>query len=321
MELDAQSLARFKKNRILVVGDVMLDRYWYGAVDRISPEAPVPVVAVDQTEMRVGGAANVALNVTSAGGNCTLLSVIGNDEAGQQLREILSTSLIDDQIASDDKTSTTVKLRVISRNQQLLRADFENKPSDELLDQCLKTYVERLDEADAVILSDYGKGGLSHIEKMIDVANTKKVPVYVDPKGADFSRYRGATFVTPNLREFEQATETVEDDDHMADLAQSLMARHNIKSILVTLSERGMMLHHLGDDPIYSHARTREVYDVSGAGDTVIAMLAMAGASKFKDIDALMLANCAAGIVVSKLGTSTVSADELAVAVERELAA
>ena len=305
----ADNLARLASCNILVVGDVMLDRYWFGAVERISPEAPVPVVRVDSREHRLGGAGNVACNITALGGQCTLVAVVGDDEAGAQVETLAAHAGVARQWVVDDAMETTLKLRVLARHQQLLRADFESRPTARALDALGEKFDELLPSHDAVVLSDYGKGGLARVENLIDAAAKKNVAVLVDPKG-DFARYRGAATVTPNLTEFEQVAGKVADDADMQAKATELMSRHKLQKLLVTLSERGMKLFSR-DGVLHAQARAREVYDVSGAGDSVIAVMAMAAAVKLDDDIALQLANAVAGQVVSKLGTATADLDAL----------
>ena len=297
--------------RILVVGDVMLDRYWFGEVSRISPEAPVPVVKVDRVEERPGGAANVARNVSALGAQAALLSVVGADEAGQTLARLLAGSGIEASLHEDAQLSTTVKLRVIGRQQQLLRIDFENWPDHEVLKAKLAEFEERVAACDAVILSDYGKGGLAHIGEMIRLAKAAGKPVLVDPKGEDYKRYRGATVITPNRAELREVVGRWSDDAELADKARRLMGELGIGALLVTRSEEGMTLFSADGGVEHEPALAREVFDVSGAGDTVIATLAVMMASGLEMKDAMRLANRAAGVVVGKLGTATCSLAEL----------
>jgi rfaE bifunctional protein kinase chain/domain len=298
------------KTRILIVGDVMLDRYWFGDVARISPEAPVPVVKVERVEERPGGAANVARNAASLGAKAVLLSVVGADEAGQTLARLLADSGIEVGLHEDPQLVTTVKLRVIGRQQQLLRIDFENWPAHEVLRAKLAEYTQRLPDCDAVILSDYGKGGLAHIGDMIRLARQAGKPVLVDPKGEDYSRYAGATVITPNRAELRQVVGRWNNDAELEEKVQKLRAELNLEAMLVTRSEEGMTLYR---DGTFDHepARAREVYDVSGAGDTVIATLAVMLASGLDMAAAMQVANRAAGVVVGKLGTATCTLDEL----------
>ena len=310
MESVERNLELLSAAKVLVVGDIMLDRYWFGAVDRVSPEAPVPVVAVNEIEERIGGAGNVAANVCALGGTSCLLGITGHDEAGEAIAGLVRERSIQGALQTDKTISTTLKLRVIARNQQLLRADFEQHPAQEVVDGLLEAFEEKEGDFDVVVFSDYGKGALSDIEKMIDIAIAQAVPVLVDPKGSTFDRYRGATVITPNLKEFAEVVGTPVDQDDMAQKAYPLLERLGIKQVLVTLSEQGMVLF-AGGSCIHQPAKTLEVYDVSGAGDTVIAVMAMAVAAGLSDQDSLDMANTAAGVVVSKLGTATLGLDEL----------
>lgn len=304
-------LTKFNNVQVLVVGDVMLDRYWMGVVDRISPEAPVPVVSVESTEERCGGAGNVASNVVALGAECSLVSVVGDDQAGDTIKTILKRAGIDSQLLSDQNTSTTVKLRIISQNQQLLRADFDNKPSYEILKSCLENCKGLLNKSDVVIISDYGKGGLLHISEFIEYAVGSDIPVIVDPKGSDFSPYRNATMITPNRREFEMVVGECLTEEELYQKAMSLISDINIDRLLITESDKGMRLLKKDGSCIKSPATAREVYDVSGAGDTVIAVMAVAHAVNMNEADALRLSNAAAGVVIAKLGTATASIDEI----------
>jgi rfaE bifunctional protein kinase chain/domain len=295
---------------VLVAGDVMLDRYWFGEVSRISPEAPVPVVKVDRVEERPGGAANVARNVAALSAKASLLSVVGRDEAGRCLRQLLKRDRITASLHDDPTISTTVKLRVIGRRQQLLRADFETLPSHEVLASKLKDFERLLKGCDVVILSDYGKGGLAHIARMIALARRHNKPVLVDPKGEDYSRYRGATLVTPNRAELQAVVGGWSSEAALTTKAQNLRQRLGIGGILVTRSEEGMTLYRRGSR-LHVPAQAREVYDVSGAGDTVIATIAVMLAAGQDLENAVRIANRAAGIVVGKFGTAVVQPDEL----------
>jgi len=310
MALNAQQLAGFSAARILVVGDVMLDRYWFGDVSRISPEAPVPVVLVKKTEERPGGAANVARGVAALGAQCRLLSVTGDDEAGRRLTQLLDAEGVQSILHRDRSIDTTVKLRVVGRQQQLLRIDFETTPSQEVLLAKLSEFSALVDQVDLVILSDYGKGGLRHIETMIEQCRRVGKPVLVDPKGEDYWRYRGATLLTPNNSEFKQVAGSWKSDIELAAKAEGLRSELNLAALLVTRSEEGMTLYQ-PNAVFHEPTRAREVYDVSGAGDTVIATLGVAMAAGIEIKDAVHLANLAAGIVVGKLGTAVVSSEEL----------
>ncbi|MDH3689345.1 MAG: D-glycero-beta-D-manno-heptose-7-phosphate kinase [Gammaproteobacteria bacterium] len=305
------AVEQLRGTRVLVVGDVMLDRYWFGGVDRISPEAPVPVIGITDTEERPGGAANVATNVAALGAKCTLLSVIGDDEAGTHLTDLLSHSDIAASLHRDFASATTVKLRIISRNQQLLRADFEQTPGYEVLSRCMDDIRVKLRDTDVLIISDYGKGGLVHIADMIHRAREVDIPVMVDPKGKDFSRYRGATFITPNRREFEDAFGPCVDEAALFARAKSTIAELGVEKLLITQSDKGMTLFRQDGSSVHKSARAREVYDVSGAGDTVIAVMATAFGSGLPDESAMELANVAAGIVVGRLGTAAATKEEI----------
>ena len=296
--------------RVLIVGDAMLDRYWYGSVDRISPEAPVPVVRVTRTEERVGGAANVANNIVALGAQASLLSVVGDDEASRLLEELVAQTGITPYFGRDPKLKTTVKLRVIGRQQQLIRLDFENAPETEVLASQSASFEKLCPAHDAVVFSDYGKGGLAHIESMIAHAAALGKPVLVDPKGVDYSRYKDATVITPNRAELEQVIGTWANEAELQVKAHNLRDSLNLQALLLTRSEAGMTLF---DDEGQQHvpAVAREVFDVTGAGDSVIATLAAMVATGMSLRDAVPLANLAGGIVVGKFGTATVSLKEL----------
>ena len=303
--------ARVAKARVLVVGDVMLDRYWFGDVERISPEAPVPVVRIARAEERPGGAANVARNITALGARADLVSATGDDEPADALARMLAAEGVTASFLRDAPLTTPVKLRVIGRRQQLLRIDFERPPPRELLAASLADFDALLGPADAVVLSDYGKGGLAHIATMIERARAAGKPVLVDPKGDDWGGYRGATLVTPNRAELAQVAGRWRDEADLARRAQALIAELDLGALLVTRSEEGMTLFSpRGAQSI--PAQAREVFDVSGAGDTVIATLGALLAAGAPLEHAVAIANRAAGIVVGKLGTATVSPDELA---------
>jgi rfaE bifunctional protein kinase chain/domain len=301
---------QFSKARLLVVGDVMLDRYWFGDTHRISPEAPVPVVQVSKIDERLGGAANVARNVAALGAKTTLLGVIGDDEAGRHVSELLKLSGVDNQLEIDRKVPTTVKLRVIARQQQLIRLDFEEAPGEAALAHKLERYEKLISDADVVILSDYGKGTLGQVASMIEQARAQKKMILVDPKGDDYAKYSGATALTPNRSELRQVVGQWTSEDDLSKRAQELRKSLNIEALLLTRSEEGMSLF---TDAGVSHvkAQAREVFDVSGAGDTVIATLAVALAAAWPLEKAMALANRAGGIVVGKLGTATVTSEEL----------
>jgi D-glycero-beta-D-manno-heptose-7-phosphate kinase len=301
---------QFSKARLLVVGDVMLDRYWFGDTNRISPEAPVPVVQVGKIDERLGGAANVARNVAALGAKTTILGVIGDDEPGRRVSELLKSSGVDSQLEVDGKVPTTVKLRVIARQQQLIRLDFEEAPSRAALAHKLERYEKLVGDADVVILSDYGKGALGQVALMIDQARAQKKMILVDPKGDDYAKYRGATVLTPNRSELRQVVGQWTSEDDLIKRVQDLRKSLDLKALLLTRSEEGMSLF---TETGVSHvkAQAREVFDVSGAGDTVIATLAVALAAGWPLERAMDLANRAGGIVVGKLGTATVTSEEL----------
>jgi rfaE bifunctional protein kinase chain/domain len=288
----------------------MLDRYWFGDVHRISPEAPVPVVHVKRTEERPGGAANVARNITALGAGARLLSVVGNDEAARSLEELLAGERVQASLYRDADLSTTVKLRVIGQQQQLLRIDFERAPSHEVLAQKLDEFERAVDEADAVVLSDYGKGSLERVQDMIAAARRHGKPVLVDPKGDEYTRYRGATLLTPNRGEFREVAGRWSDEADLARRAQKLRAELDLEALIVTRSEEGMSLF-TAKESHHEPTQAREVYDVSGAGDTVIAVLALMVGAGADLHDAMKVANHAAGIVVGKLGTAVVHREEL----------
>lgn len=308
--MTAPSRERLAQARVLVVGDAMLDRYWFGAVDRISPEAPVPVVRVNREEERLGGAANVALNVKTLGAQATLLTVVGDDEPARTLKKLLEREGVAALLGSDPQLYTIVKLRVIGRAQQLIRVDFENQPDHEVLTAMLGDYERVLPAHDAVLFSDYGKGGLTHIPRMIELARDAGKPVLIDPKGSDYSRYAGATVITPNRAELAQVIGTWNSEAQLHERAQKLRAEHRLAGLLLTRSEEGMSLF---DDQGHTQvpAQAREVFDVTGAGDTVIATMAAMLASGHTLREAMPVANRAGGIVVGKFGTASVSYEEL----------
>ena len=317
MGVNLKLLPDLSKARLLVVGDVMLDRYWFGEVSRISPEAPVPVVKVERTEERPGGAANVARNATALGARATLLSVVGDDEAGARLRELLEAEHVVPSLHRDPSIPTTVKLRIIGRHQQLLRVDFETPPTREVLADKLADFQMLLTDCDVLILSDYGKGGLTHIAQMIELARAAKKIILVDPKGDDYSRYHGASIVTPNRAELREVVGRWKDEDDMTARAQALRRELGAEALLVTRSEEGMTLYQ-ESGVLHEAARAQELADVTGAGDTVIAALAAMLAIGAALPEAMHVANRAAGIVVGKLGTAVVHREELQVALARE---
>jgi len=301
----------FEQARVLVVGDVMLDRYWHGATSRISPEAPVPVVHVGQSEERPGGAANVALNIAALGVHTRLLGVTGDDEAAASLEALLDGAGIDCQLQKIRNAPTVTKLRIISRHQQLIRLDFEDGFDAIDSDALMLQYRQGLEHCDVVVLSDYGKGTLATVEQLIATARAAGKPVLIDPKAQDFSRYRGATLITPNMAEFELVAGPCADEQALIDNSAALLAQHDIGALLVTRGEHGMTLLRRDEPEFHLPTQAREVFDVTGAGDTVISVLAAALAAGESLPSATALANLAAGIVVGKLGTASVSVPEL----------
>ena len=302
--------ANIASARVLVVGDAMLDRYWYGTVDRISPEAPVPVVRVTRTEERIGAAANVAYNIVTLGAQASLLSVVGEDEASHTLENLVAKTGITPYFGRDAKLKTTVKLRVIGRQQQLLRLDFENMPEHEVLASQSAAFERLVFQHEVVLFSDYGKGGLAHIVTMITQARAAGKTVLVDPKGSDFERYRNASVITPNRAELQQVIGSWSNEAELRIKTHKLRAALNLQALLVTRSEEGMTLFDAQGE-LHVPTVAREVFDVTGAGDTVIATLATMVAAGLSLRDAVPIANQAAGIVVGKFGTATVNFQEL----------
>lgn len=295
---------------MLVVGDVMLDRYWFGEVNRISPEAPVPIVRVEKREERLGGAANVARNAVALGAQAALLGVIGQDDAGDAVERLLHESDIQSYLNRDPQISTIIKLRVIGRQQQLIRIDFEEKPTELVLQDKLARFNALIDDVDVIVLSDYAKGSLVNVATMIASATARGKIVLVDPKGSDFTRYQGATLLTPNKSELRQIVGEWQNEKELEEKAQALRQKLQLQALLVTRSEEGMTLF-TDAEVFHVPAMAREVFDVSGAGDTVIATLAVMLLRGYAMKDAVQIANRAGGIVVGKLGTATVSQQEL----------
>ena len=302
--------AQLAASRVLVVGDVMLDRYWYGAVDRISPEAPVPVVRVTREEERGGGAANVAGNIAALGAQAALLAVVGDDEASQHLEALLAKTGIQTHFGRDAKLKTTVKLRVIGRQQQLLRLDFENTPRSRVLADQTARFAALLDARDAIIFSDYGKGSLAQVGDMIALARKAGKPILIDPKGSDYTRYQNATVITPNRSEMQEVVGAWSSEEELRSKAHTLRERLHLDAVLVTRSEEGMTLFDAQGE-LHVSAQARDVFDVTGAGDTVIATMAALVGAGLTLREALPWANRAGGIVVGKFGTATVSYQEL----------
>lgn len=295
---------------MLVVGDVMLDRYWFGEVSRISPEAPVPIVRVEKREERLGGAANVARNAVALGAQAALLGVIGQDDAGDTVERLLLESNIQSYLNRDPQISTIIKLRVIGRQQQLIRIDFEEKPTELVLQDKLARFNALIDDVDVIVLSDYAKGSLVNVATMIASATARGKIVLVDPKGSDFTRYQGATLLTPNKSELRQIIGEWQNEKELEEKAQALRQKLQLQALLVTRSEEGMTLF-TDAEVFHVPAMAREVFDVSGAGDTVIATMAVMLLRGYAMKDAVQIANRAGGIVVGKLGTATVSQQEL----------
>ncbi len=308
MEFPTQAV---QASRVLVVGDVMLDRYWFGDVDRISPEAPVPVVKMGRTEDRLGGAANVARNIAALGAQASLLGVIGVDEAGEKVRELALHDHVQAHWIQDPGMPTSLKLRVLGRQQQLLRVDFEHRPGAGALEQLSRQMGDLLDQHQIVVLSDYAKGALAQVEQLIALAREKGIPVLVDPKGKAYQHYHGATILTPNRSEMQDAVGAWASESDLQERAQQLRRQLDLEALLITRSEQGMTLFtESGREHV--DAQAQEVFDVSGAGDTVLATLAVMRAAGLDWLQAMRWANRAGGIVVGKLGTSVVTAKELA---------
>jgi D-beta-D-heptose 7-phosphate kinase/D-beta-D-heptose 1-phosphate adenosyltransferase len=311
------SLPDFSPARLVVAGDVMFDRYWHGATTRISPEAPVPIVKVEDDECRAGGAGNVALNAAAMGAAVSLIGLVGQDEAARLLAEKLIGGGVQCCLIDVPEHPTITKLRVISRHQQLIRLDFESDFANVKTSGIENRFASLLDDADAVVLSDYGKGTLAQVAMLINVARARSLPVVVDPKGTNFWRYRNASVITPNMGEFEAVVGSCPDESVVRERGEALREHLSLEAVLITRSERGVTLLQKGRPPLDLPAHTRDVFDVTGAGDTVVAMLGVCMARGLDLPQATLFANAAAGIVVSKLGTTTVSRTELAEALAR----
>ncbi|ACQ92013.1 rfaE bifunctional protein [Tolumonas auensis DSM 9187] len=306
------TLPDFSAARVLVVGDIMLDRYWSGPTRRISPEAPVPVVKVEKNEDRPGGAANVALNVAALGGKTTLLGFVGQDEAADCLEAKLASHKVSYDLVKVAELPTITKLRILSGNQQLIRLDFEDSFAAADPAPLLAKLDAALPDFDVLILSDYAKGALTCVRDIIALARKHKVPVLIDPKGDSFEKYRGATLIKPNMLEFETIVGKVKNEEDLIEKAKNLLNELDLEALLVTRSENGMLLVRRGGAVLALRTQAREVFDVTGAGDTVVGALATALSAGKSLEEACAIANCAAGVVVAKLGTSTVSPQELA---------
>jgi rfaE bifunctional protein kinase chain/domain len=310
MNKNAIPQEQIRQARILVVGDMMLDRYWFGDVDRISPEAPVPVVQVKRSDERLGGAANVARNASALGARVGMLGVVGDDEPGRTLETLLAADKVEPYLHRDGSVNTTIKLRVIAHQQQLLRVDFENPPAHETLASVLDRFHALVKDYEVVVLSDYGKGGLAHVARMIEAGRAAGKAVLVDPKGEDYSRYRGATLITPNRAEMRHVVGAWKTEADLTIRAQNLRRQLQLEALLLTRSEEGMTLY-TEAEVLHVSAQAREVYDVSGAGDTVIATLATMLGAGVPLKEAVQHANRAGAIVVGKLGTAVVTYPEL----------
>lgn len=310
VKLEDADIKAFANAHVLVVGDVMLDRYWFGDTERISPEAPVPVVQINKVEERLGGAANVARNGATLGAKLSLVGLVGDDEPGQTVQNLLKKQGVESALQIDSSVPTIVKLRVIARQQQLIRLDFEEEPAKDALDAKLASFEALLPSHQVVIFSDYGKGALTHIEKMISKARASGKTVLVDPKGSDYSKYKGASIITPNRSELRQVVGKWRTEEELTQKAQQLRENLGLKALLLTRSEEGMSLY-TADGVEHVKAQAREVFDVSGAGDTVIGTMAVALAAGWSLSRAMALANRAGGIVVGKLGTAAISWEEL----------
>ena len=307
----SQQLPEFDSARVLIVGDLMLDRYWHGDTSRISPEAPVPIVHIGEAEERAGGAGNVALNIAALGAKASVLGLTGKDEAATALEKLLTDHAVDCRFHALADSTTITKLRVLSRHQQLIRLDFEDGFNKEQSGLLLADYADRLLNTDVVVLSDYGKGTLTDVQAFINKAHEAKVPVLVDPKGTDFSRYKSASLITPNMAEFEAVVGACHSDEDIVKKGEALLVELQLDALLITRSEKGMTLLQKGQTALHLQTRARVVYDVTGAGDTVISVLATAIAAGESMADATAWSNLAAGLVVGKLGTATVSAQEI----------
>jgi D-beta-D-heptose 7-phosphate kinase/D-beta-D-heptose 1-phosphate adenosyltransferase len=310
----------FARARVLVVGDLMLDRYWHGPASRISPEAPVPVVHVSEIEERPGGAGNVALNIARLGAQCTVLGLTGDDDAANALEKSLQAAGVETRFIRLQENATVTKLRVMSRHQQLIRLDFEDGFIGQNISGEEVEFAKLLDEHDVVVCSDYGKGSLRNVQSLIALCREKKIPVLIDPKGTDFDKYTGASLVTPNLSEFEAIVGECENEDELVEKGRQLCEQCNFDALLITRSEHGMTLIQSDEEVFHLPTRAREVYDVTGAGDTVISTLAAALAAGDDIHNAVALANLAAGIVVGKLGTASVTQEELYQEIHKHIA-
>lgn len=303
-------LDEIRNKKILVVGDLMLDRYWFGDVNRISPEAPVPVVRVVKKEDRLGGAGNVARNVVSLGGQATLVGIVGVDEGGERIQKLAEDMGINTVLSLDQQINTTLKMRILGRKQQMLRVDFEHQPTEHSLRDLYASLEELIPKHDVLVLSDYAKGVLKYVDSIIGAARQRGLTVLVDPKGSDYLPYTHASLLTPNQLEMSQAVGPWSNEEELRQKAQTLRERLSLEALLVTRSEKGMTL--FTDDGVHHvNAQAQEVFDVSGAGDTVLATMAVTRAAGMPWSEAIKWANKAGGIAVGKVGTSIVSVEEL----------
>lgn len=309
-------VSSFQSIRVLVVGDVMLDRYWSGDTSRISPEAPVPIVHIKNLDERPGGAGNVALNIAALGAQVDLLSVCGNDEAGATLEKKLSDAGVNCYLYKTPRSPTVTKLRILSLHQQLIRLDFEEAPYQFEPIHLKQLFEQKVAHCDVVILSDYGKGCLAEVQNIIQLARKADKPIFIDPKSSDFTLYQGATALTPNRREFEAVVGRCDNEEVLVYKGTQLLKKHNFQAVLVTRGEQGMTLIRHDQPEVYFPAYAKQVYDVTGAGDTAIACLALTYAAQADLVQSAQLANIAASIVVGKLGTATVSPAELRRAIQ-----
>jgi len=310
-------LPSFESARVLVVGDLMLDRYWHGGTSRISPEAPVPVVHVNKNEERAGGACNVALNIATLGAKCTVMGLCGDDEAAATLETLLENVGVNPQFVRMPENATVTKLRVMSRHQQLMRLDFEDGFIGQDLSKLEIAFEQQIEDHNIVVCSDYGKGSLRNVKRLIEICKKNDVPVLVDPKGTDFEKNTGASLITPNLPEFEAVVGPCENEDELVEKANELSKQFDIEALLVTRSEHGMSLMQQDYDPVHIPTQARDVFDVTGAGDTVISTLAASLGAGVTLERAMVLSNLAAGVVVAKSGTASVSLRELENAIEQ----
>ncbi|ORU94162.1 MAG: bifunctional heptose 7-phosphate kinase/heptose 1-phosphate adenyltransferase [Cycloclasticus sp. symbiont of Bathymodiolus heckerae] len=304
-------LPDFNQASVLVVGDLMLDRNWQGDTSRISPEAPVPVVHVKDVEDRPGGAGNVALNIAALESTVTVLGYTGRDDTAKALQHLLEEANVTCQFEQLDDQPTITKLRILSRHQQLIRVDFEESFHDLPAEKLLADFKQVLPQHDVVILSDYGKGTLAAVEQLIAVTKASGKKVLIDPKGTDFTKYRGATLITPNWSEFQAVVGECNSNEEIELRGAELLADLQLEALLVTRGEKGMTLLQPNQAPVHLPTQAQEVFDVTGAGDTVISTLAACLAAGSSFSEATVLANQAAGLVVAKLGTATINQQEL----------